>query len=367
MKKVFFFGAGNCAKRFAGKVEKALKSLENFQVMGFLDNDPNKVGTKFEGYEVYKPDVIKKISCDMILLFLWDDKSLEIAHEQLYYLKPIESIYRYDYPLKVLIRERYKDSTEAEIKETLEYISNNKMSVFNQFIKDESTYDEVKWDKHNDLPYIDFMTVDGEKVPMYYPRNYEFIKKEGKLYVLDLMLDQCAGSPHLYIKENHKICDGDSIIDAGVCEGNFALKYVNIASHIYLFEMDPIWQEPLRYTFKNYENKITIVNKAVSDKTTKRTCKIDDIVMGEEINFIKMDVEGAELLAIRGAEQTFCRNDVKSSICCYHRRMDEKEIRLQLGKYGYKTSVSKGYMIFLYSDDTWEEGDLRHGIVYGNR
>ena len=228
-------------------------------------------------------------------------------------------------------------------------------------------YPHVKWDKRIDLPYIDFQTIEGKKVPMYYPKDFRFTEMNGGYYVEGLMREQSTGSPHLYIKDDHHIKEGDCVIDAGVCEGNFALKYIDIVSHMYLFEMDPVWYEVLRYTFRNYENKVTIVNKAVSDKTTKNTCKIDDIVLNQKADFVKMDVEGAELDAIEGAKKTFCKNDIKSSICCYHRYQDENKIRQKLEGYGYHTTVSRGYMLFLESDDTWEIGDFRRGIVYGNR
>lgn len=367
MKKVFFFGTGYCAKLFANKVMIALRALGNFQIMGFLDNNVNKVGTQFEGYKVYHPDVLKNNPDSAILLFLLDNDNYITVFKQLQESVPAEQIHRYDFPLQLLLQRRYKDSADAEIRETLKYISNNKISVFNQFISQEDTYDEVKWDRDLDLPYIDFWTVEGRKLPLFYPRNYEFVKKDGISYVINLLQEQNIGSPHLYIKSNHDIEDGDCIIDAGVCEGNFALKYIDVASHMYLFEMDPVWQEPLKCTFRNYEKKVTIIPKAVFDKTSAETCRIDDIVKNKKVDFVKMDVEGAETSALRGAEQTFCKNDIKSSICCYHRSIDEREIRLLLKNYGYQTSVSKGYMLFLYSDETWELGDLRHGIVYGER
>lgn len=367
MKKVYFFGTGYCARLFSSKVKIALGSLGDFQILGFLDNDKSKIGTVFEGYQVYHPDILKETSCDLVLLFLMEEGSCQAVFRQLaVYLRP-EQIQEYTYPLKELLQKNYKDSKDAKIKETLEYISDRKISVFNQFITADYTYDEVKWDNGADLPYIDFRTAEGRKVPMYYPREYEFVKKDGGLYVGNLLWEQSEGSPHLYVRQSHTVADGDCVIDAGVCEGNFALKYVDVASHLYLFEMDPLWQEPLAYTFRNYENKVTIVKKALSDKSSGRMCRIDDVVGKRKIDFMKMDIEGAEVAAICGARQTLCANDVKSSICSYHRNGDEKAIRQQLEDYGYQTDTSDGYVLFLYSDDTWELGDFRRGIVYGWR
>lgn len=328
MKKVYFFGTGWCAEFYSNKVKLAIEALGNFQIVGFLDNDISKIGTVFEGYQVYHPDILKEYPCDLILLFLVKKENYTTVLRQLSQIVSPQKIQNYDFPLKLLIQKRYENSDDTEIKEFLEYISDNSLTFFNQFIKADHTYDEVKWDSNFDLPYIDFTTVEDRKLPMYYPRDYQFLKKDKTFYIENLLWEQSPDSPHLYVKQGHNIEDGDCIIDAGVCEGNFALKYVDIASHLYLFEMDPIWQEALACTFRNYENKVTIINKAVSDKKSQITCRIDDVILNQKIDFIKMDIEGAEISAIYGAEQTFCRNNIKSSICSYHRNGDEK-------KYGF--------------------------------
>ena len=238
MKKVFFFGAGFCAEAFLDKVKIALESLGDYSILGFLDNDENKIGTLFEGYQVYSPDILSVVPCDLILFFLFQESRYKPVIQQLSQFRPIEQIQDYTFPLKLLLQKKYCDSKEAEIKETLNYVLNHPVSVFNQFITAGDTYDEVKWDYKADLPYIEFKTIDDKKVPMYYPRNYEFVKKDGGLFVLNLLWEQSEGSPHLYVKQNHNITEGDCVIDAGVCEGNFALKYAGIASHIYMFETD---------------------------------------------------------------------------------------------------------------------------------
>lgn len=367
MKRVYFFGTGYCAELFASRVKSSLKILGDFSIKGFLDNNVDKVGTVFEGCKVYSPNILRTSSCDLVLLFLFEESKYETVYQQLKEIISPELIRPYYFPLKLIIQKKYQNTSDIEIKQTLNYISNNKISVFNQFIKASHTYDEVKWDWHANLPYIDFTTIEGKNVPMYFPSDYGFFKKEDKMYVENVMWEQSQGSPHLYVKKGHDVKDGDCIIDAGVCEGNFALKYIDIASHIYLFEVDPMWKIPLKYTFRNYANKITFIDKAISDKATKNTCRIDDIISNHKIDFIKMDIEGAELSAIQGAKETFCKNNLRASICSYHRHGDEKKIRLLLDEYGYRTSVSEGYMLFLYSDDTWEFGDLRRGIVYCDR
>lgn len=367
MRKVYFFGTGNCAKMYADKTEIALKTLGNYEIMGFLDNDVNKEGMQFGKYKVFKPDILREYPCDLVLVFLLNDDDFGNVYKQLLEYVPYDIIHECFFPLKLLLQNSYKDTADKEIQETLDYVSANKISVFNQFINKRYTYDEVKWDTQVDLPYIDFMTIEGKKKPMYYPRNYNFFKKNGIHYIYNLMYEQNEGSPHLYIKKYHNINDGDCIIDAGVCEGNFALKYIDVASHIYLFEMDPVWQEPLKYTFRDYESKVTLIDKAVCDRTSSSTCRIDDVLRNHKVDFVKMDIEGAEVSALRGASSTFCTNHIKASICSYHRSKDEEKIRFLLESYGYQTSVSPGYMLFLHDEEVWRTGELRRGIVYGDK
>ena len=46
---------------------------------------------------------------------------------------------------------------------------------------------------------------------------------------------------------------------------------------------------------------------------------IDEAVGDEEVTFIKMDIEGSELKALKGAEKTIRRCRPKLAICVYHR------------------------------------------------
>ncbi len=58
-------------------------------------------------------------------------------------------------------------------------------------------------------------------------------------------------------------------------------------------------------------------------KCTIKTAAIDDVVdVHDKITFIKMDVEGAELESLKGAEKIIKRDKPKLAICIYHKPED---------------------------------------------
>jgi hypothetical protein len=74
-----------------------------------------------------------------------------------------------------------------------------------------------------------------------------------------------------------------------------------------------------------------------------------------------MDIEGAEITALHGAENTFANaKNIDFSICVYHngvgnRTDDEIEIPAFLNKHGRKFEFSDGFLMY-----GWQ---LRRGVV----
>ncbi len=57
-----------------------------------------------------------------------------------------------------------------------------------------------------------------------------------------------------------------------------------------------------------------------------KTCKLDNLLNQINVSFIKMDVEGSEIQALEGAQETIKRNSPKLAICAYHKWSDFIEI-----------------------------------------
>lgn len=82
---------------------------------------------------------------------------------------------------------------------------------------------------------------------------------------------------------------------------------------------------------------------------------IDDVLQGFKPTFIKMDIEGAELEALKGAKHTIVENRPQLAICLYHSLSDMWEIPLLIKSYyeGYKFYIrcynSMGLETVLYA------------------
>lgn len=71
-------------------------------------------------------------------------------------------------------------------------------------------------------------------------------------------------------------------------------------------------------------------NKSNSRDSFVPVTSIDDYLNGDKVTFIKMDIEGAELEALKGASDSIVKNRPKLAICIYHKQSDLVEIPLYI-------------------------------------
>jgi len=156
--------------------------------------------------------------------------------------------------------------------------------------------------------------------------------------------------------EYFKYGDDEFLIDCGAYDGNTIndfIKFVPNFKGIVSFEATPATFEVLK---KNYGNnhKIQLINKACWSEVTKlvfnvdtrtsgdyigagnsillhgnnttnievEATSIDALELREKVTFIKMDIEGAELEALKGAKKTILRDKPRLAIAIYHTNED---------------------------------------------
>lgn len=157
-----------------------------------------------------------------------------------------------------------------------------------------------------------------------------------------------------------KVDEGDIVIDGGACWGDSSLYFaheVGEAGKVYSFEFMPsnleIFERNMSLNPK-YSRRIDLVRKPLWSRSGEplfvegdgpgarvvpdsrqpgtlrvETLTIDDLVDEEDlprVDFIKMDIEGAELEALRGAKNTLQQFRPKLAISVYHKLNDIWEI-----------------------------------------
>jgi FkbM family methyltransferase len=182
-----------------------------------------------------------------------------------------------------------------------------------------------------------------------------FIRPSGVFTQLLLQQYRCQTQDRIIEVER-----GDTVIDAGGCYGDTALYFAHkagsdgkvfsfefmpdnievfkrnlqlnpeLASRIQIVE-NPLWSSSRQKLFIEGTSPAAHVTPHPKDLTARQieTLCIDDLVNAKGLNkvdFIKMDIEGAELAALNGAQATIRRHRPKLAIAVYHKLVDFWEI-----------------------------------------
>lgn len=111
-----------------------------------------------------------------------------------------------------------------------------------------------------------------------------------------------------------------------------------------------LYDENITLNFDNQSMYITEARISETGQIKVPARRMDDVLAGRKVTFIKMDLEGSELAALRGAERIIREQRPKLAICIYHKPEDMWEIPSLILQYNpsYKLYV-RHYSI------TWSE------------
>ena len=221
-------------------------------------------------------------------------------------------------------------------KEIMEYLRYSLISQINYSFRNKYLTQKIKLtkDKSNGLFYVNHK---GKR--LYFKR--ELSKSAIKDLYRCLCIEQDKDSPHSY-SFGEMSFQNEIVADIGAAEGIWGLSLIESVKTLYLFECDEGWIEALNLTFSPWKEKVRIINKYVSDNS--------------------------EEVMLKGAEKMIQNGVLKKIIVCsYHRPNDEKMISEMLGD-NYLLSISKGYMLDVYSDVDYDSIDIssifRKGVIY---
>lgn len=258
-----------------------------------------------------------------------------------------------------------ENEINAEQKEVLNYLNHNELDVFPYEFRKKYSPENVEVFKDESLNLY-YMIWEGKKL---FYKNGSKLKK-AKTYFNSLLMEQDETSPHRYLTNDFDFEKGDILVDVGAAEGNFSLSVIEKAKHVYLFEMGIDWIKALEATFEPWKEKVTIIQKYVTDFDSSECIKLDSFFAGKEApTFIKADVEGAEHQIIKGAEETIKNQKIiKMAVCTYHRQTDAEILNKSLKEKGFTTHFSDKYMIFHYGKtNVVQPPYLRKGVLRGRK
>lgn len=216
---------------------------------------------------------------------------------------------------------------------------------------------EVYFDKDNGLKYVIFK---GKK--LYFKRSWseDAIRRIFNF----LLIEQDYRSPHYYVSDKILPEIQEVIADVGAAEGIFTLDNIEKISKAFLFECDDEWIEALQCTFAPWNDKITIVKKFVSDNDSFPNISLSSFFLNNEIDFIKIDVDGSESKLITGARDLFNKTKkLKIVICTYHNQDDHINFKKYFESlHPQVLETSQGFMIFR-EDQNQKPPFLRRGVL----
>lgn len=220
-----------------------------------------------------------------------------------------------------------------------------------------------------DLGFNDWQTYRQNLAPLGYPIEL-FIRPSGVMEQFILQQYRCMTE-----KDAIEVEEGDYVIDAGGCYGDTALYFstkVGETGRVISFEFLPenlkIFEQNLTLN-PTLSDRISIIRKPLGSNSNKdmyilkngpgtkvleksndpmaeciKTTSIDATMWQNNfshVDFIKMDIEGSELKALKGAEETINRHKPKLAISVYHHLQDFWEIPQWID------SLNLGYTFYL--------------------
>lgn len=341
---------------------------KDIKVEGFIDINAKQIKKRL-GLPVLEPDNLMKkngISKPKIIIAVSNPAAVR---KIIAYLKEADLKENEDFECLRIVRECIikdyfiqldKVNRRPEIRKIINFLSVNPFAVYPYDFIHKYKLQKTFYDKDSEMYYV----LHNNK-KLYMPSDYSDVATAE--YYRSLCIEQDVDSPHKYETEGYTVKNGDVIADLGAAEGLWGLENVEKASKVYLFECNEKWIKALKKTFEPWNEKVDIINKFVSNTTQGNNVALDDFFKEQEINFLKADIEGAEIKLLQGAETILKnRSKIKLLLCVYHKENDELILKEMLDKYGLVTEYSRNYMLFSY-DKNLKEPYIRRGLIRGKK
>lgn len=323
--EVLIYGAGDTAK-----INYECFKFENINIIGYVDNDPNKTGTLLNGKEVISVDEMVKSHKDKTILICTNNALIypeiknnldslgmsSLSAHTFVYVKNREKVLKvYDMLCDDISKATYANMIMARMGEELDLslVFENQYFAINEFAQFSAS--EV---------FVDCGAYVGDTVEQY------LFKKQGvfgKIYAFEPDERNFAAMGYRMerLRKEWAISDERiSLIHAGVGETTETL-YVSGAA---------VGSASLGASISQTDTGSSV-----------KIYSIDDYFKEQRISFLKADIESYEEKMLLGAKKVIRRDRPKIAICIYHSVCDMFRIPLLLSEIysGYRFSVRQHY------------------------
>lgn len=191
---------------------------------------------------------------------------------------------------------------------------------------------------------------------------YDAVSDDLSRQTLSAYLNQKISRDYKYltaVKQEHQyfeeglvsLGDHEVFVDCGAYDGDSAVAFIDalhrqgVSTYQEIISFEPDAENFQRMVERKLENHTCIAAGCAEEKATLRfkhegtssamddageqiieVDSIDHVLAGKPATMIKMDIEGSELSALKGARDTICRYQPKLAICIYHKKADLLEI-----------------------------------------
>jgi FkbM family methyltransferase len=347
--RIVLFGAGAMGR----KLLEVLRQ-ERIEPIAFSDNDSFKWGKTIDGLIVLSPEEAAKTYGDNSLFIITVARTLVCDYKIMEQLKVMSCvhilfwtnvIWKYGFDRFIEIIPKGWRIKPSEIAGDIDII----LEAYNLLHDSESK--EV------------FLNLLKSRVCS--ENGWKFTISKQKQYFNDIINVNCL----------------EAFIDCGAYDGDTVRDFLSFTENqfhsYYAFEpMDNLFSK-LTLTIskldKELRDKIKVFKLATGDKKQNlmfkfsgpasgvseegeisvNSVKVDDLLEGKLISWIKMDIEGAELAALEGAKNIISLNRPKLTICVYHKTRDLWEILIWIHKhcvdYNILLRMHEGYDVVCYA------------------
>lgn len=333
--------------------------LENYKKMYFINSMQSKplvlFGASASGEKTYKLLSQKGVKIDYFC-----DNNKEKCGKTINNIEIISlnQLLTMDRDINILVTSSFYKEIMAQLKS---YGFKNVISFEN------NTFELFVFLHHFDHYLYDTIFQNQFEIEMIYEILADFSSKQVLLNILrqrltfDFSYTFSVGEDNRFSRKRQyfdndliNLTSNETFLDIGACVGEVTKEFIERVNNqfrkIYVFEPQKDNYLKLSQELGNLDNddKVIIENVGVYSENgrvnfiengkgskisnegtdTIKVIKLDDFLIDEPVTFIKMDIEGSEIEALKGAKNIITKYKPKLAICVYHNPTDLWEIPL---------------------------------------